>query len=86
MRIEKTIKGEKFPFQVKFIPLEMKATVRFLTSYDEVIGTITDDFKKIILPDDYLSPYISSVGNIPVKYLKLNRSLSDEAKYYNGRK
>lgn len=86
MRIYKTIHGEKTPYKIKFILNEMKVEVRYFVSDESVIGTITDDFKYIILPDDYLSPYISGVGRVKVGKLKLDKRMQQEAKEYNQNK
>lgn len=86
MRIYKTIKGEKIPFRIKLIPNSMSVEVRFLLSDKMVIGIISNDFNYIILPDNYLSPYISGYGHITVGKLKLDKSAKIDAMYYNPRK
>lgn len=83
MRIDKTIKGEKFCYYIQFIPRTMSATVRYFQSDEPIIGKISDDFKWINLPDDYLSPYISGVGRVKVGKLKLDKRLQADAKNYN---
>lgn len=71
MRIDKTIKGEKIPYRIKILPKQMKAEVKFFMDDEPVIGKITDDFNYIILPDDFLSPYISGFGRIKIGKLKI---------------
>lgn len=73
MRINKTIKGEVFPFHVKIIPFTMTAEVKFLISDNATIGTIDKDFNYINLPDNFLSPYISGIGRVKVGKLKINK-------------
>ncbi len=84
MRIDKTIKGEKFCYYVQFIPNTMTVSVRYFQSDEPIIGKISDDFKWIILPDDYKSPYISGIGKVAVKKLKLERQYQADAKDYNS--
>ncbi len=83
MRIDKTIKGELFPYHVKLISNTMTAEVRWMMSDEPVIGTITDDFKYVVLPQTFLSPYISGVGYVPVGKLKLSKHQQSNAKDYN---
>lgn len=84
MKINKTIKGEKFRYYVQPVPNTMTATVRYFQSDEPVIGNISSDFKYIVLPDDYVSPYISGVGRVAVKKLKLAKFQQFEAKDYNS--
>lgn len=83
MTIIKTIHGEKIPYNVKLIPKTMIAHVRYFFTDEAIIGTITEDFKYILLPDTFLSPYITEIGQVPVVKLKLNRYQQFEAKEYN---
>jgi hypothetical protein len=83
MKIDKTIKGEKFRFYVSLIPNSMTAAVRQSQAEEPVTGVVSDDFKWIILPEGYMSPYISGVGNVEVKKLKFDRAQQVEAKDYN---
>jgi hypothetical protein len=83
MKIHKTIKGERFRYYVLFIPNEMKATVCFSKSETPVVCDISDDFKYINLPDDFLTPYIDGIGKVKVGKLKLDKRLQEEAKDYN---
>jgi hypothetical protein len=83
MKIDKTIKGEKFRFYAYLIPNTMQAKVRLFHSDEFIIGEISDDFKYINLPDSFLSPYISDVGRVKVGRLKLSKQLQLEAKDYN---
>lgn len=83
MRIDKTIKGEKVPYYIQFVPNTMTATVRYFQSDEHVIGKISPDFKWIILPAGFLSPYISGVGRVEVKKLKLERHYQREAQDFN---
>jgi len=83
MRIEKTIKGEIVPYHIQFIPNEMKVNVKYFFSDETVVGVITEDFKYIILPENFLSPYISGHGRVKVGKFKLNRRFQNEAKDYN---
>lgn len=83
MRIEKTIKGEIVPYHIYFIPYEMKVNVKYFFSDESVVGVITEDFKHIILPDTFLSPYISGHGRVKVEKFKLSRRFQTEAKDYN---
>lgn len=83
MHIEKTIKGEKFRFRIKALLNKKQVEVRYLMSDEPVIGDISEDFKYIILPETYLTPYISGVGNVPVKRLKINKCLARDLKEYN---
>ncbi len=85
MRLTKTIRGEELQFNVKFTPNNMKCTVRLLVHDVEIEGTISDDFTKIILPPDFLSPYISGVGRIPVKHIKLHKHAEHEARDFNDK-
>ncbi len=73
MRVYKTIKGEKVPYSVRFVPHKMTAEVRYFMSDSPTIGIISEDFKYIIMPDDFLSPYISGVGKVKIGKLKLDR-------------
>jgi hypothetical protein len=66
MRIDKTIKGEKFRFHVRFLYNPMGVEVKYGVHGDIAIGKFTEDFKYIILPEDYLSPYINGIGKVPV--------------------
>lgn len=84
MRIDKTIKGEKFCYYVQFIPNTMTASVRYFQTDEPIIGKISDDFKWILLPDGYLSPFISGIGKVEVKKLKLGKHYQAEAKDYNA--
>lgn len=83
MRIDKTIKGEKIPYNVKLIPDSMTASVRFTMSDEPVIGNISEDFNYIILPDTFLSPYISGIGHVKVGKLKLSKIQKLDAEDYN---
>ncbi len=83
MKIKKTIKGEVFTFYVEFIPNTMEGRVRLSRSDEWEKCLITDDFKWLIL-DNFYSPYISGVGRVLVKKLKLNKNISNDAKYYNN--
>ncbi len=80
MRIDKTIKGEVFPFYVYYIPNTMTFSVRAFLSEETITCKISDDLKWIILPDDYMSPYITGVGRVPVKKLKIEKSQQREIK------
>lgn len=71
MRIDKTIKGEVVPYYVQFVPNELKAEVRYSMSNEWVRCEISEDCKYIILPDTYLSPYISGHGNVKVGKLTI---------------
>jgi hypothetical protein len=62
----------------------MTATVQYHRADEPIIGKLSDDFKYIILPDDFMSPYISGFGKVKVEKLKLNKHLQDDAKDYNG--
>lgn len=83
MKIKKTIKGEKITFWVNFIPNTMTAEVKFLMSDDVVIGKISEDFNYIILPEDYLTPYIIDHGSIPVGKLKISKRMRYDVIDYN---
>ena len=83
MRIDKTIKGEKFCYYVQFIPNTMTATVRYFQTDEPITGKISGDFKWVLLPDGFMSPFISGVGKVEVKKLKLEKQYQAEAKDYN---
>jgi len=83
MRIDKTIMGEKYSYYIKFLPDTMTANVRYFQSDDPVKAIISNDFKYLVLPDDFMSPYISGVGKVAVKKLKLPRHMQADAKDYN---
>lgn len=86
MIINKTIKGEVVPYHVKFIFNTMTAEVKAYFSDKPVIGKIDDNFNYIILPDDFLSPYISEHGRVKVRKLKLNKHAKIDAIDYNEKK
>jgi hypothetical protein len=86
MRIDKTIKGEKIPYYVRLISNTMTAEVRYFNDDEPIIGTISEDFKYIMLPDTFLSPWISGHGNVKVGKLKLDKRMSKEAEDYNENK
>lgn len=83
MRIDKTIKGEKFSYYVQFVHEQMIANVRYFQTDEWVSCKISDDFEYILLPDSFLSPYISNVGYVPVGRLKLSKEHQWEAKNSN---
>jgi hypothetical protein len=83
MKINKTIHGNLTPYKVRFLVNTMTAEVKYWSDDEPVIGTITEDFKKIILPDTFLSPYITNHGRVPVGFLKLDRRMAADAKDYN---
>ena len=83
MRIEKTVKGEKIPYILKFIPKTMLVEVRYWREDEPVIGTISKDFKRVNMPEGFLSRFISGVGHVPIKYFSLNRNLKITARDYN---
>ena len=85
MRIDKTIKGEKFCFYFKFLPDNMTAKVRYFGSNNYYDCKISEDFKYIILPDNFPPIYIDGVGETTVKKLKLNKRMQEDAKFYNDR-
>ena len=85
MRIEKTIKGEKYYFYIQLIPDTMTVNVRYFQTIEPVIGKISEDFKWIILPDGYMSPYISGVGKVQIKKLKLHKHQQQDAREYNDK-
>jgi hypothetical protein len=62
----------------------MKCKVYFLSKDEEVIGEISPDFKYIILPDTYTSPYITDYGNVKVGKLKMNKFQQADARDYNS--
>jgi len=61
----------------------MTAEVKFLMSDNVVIGKISEDFNYIILPEDYLTPYITDHGNIPVGKLKISKRMRYDVIDYN---
>lgn len=81
MKVEKTIKGQKFRFYIKFVHHSMSAKV----AYDgkEVIAEISSDFKFILLPEDFKTTYITNFGCLPVGKLKLSKLQQMEARDYN---
>ena len=83
MRVYKTIKGEKIPFKLRFIPNTMTAEVRYWGEDTPILGIISDDFKKIILSDTLLSPYITDLGRVEINILPLDKHTSLMAKDYN---
>lgn len=83
MRVTKTIKGEQIPYIIKFIPNTMTVEVRYWSEDEPTIGTITNDFNYVLLPQEFLSPYITNVGRVPVGKLKLSKHLRIYAKEYN---
>jgi len=83
MRVNKSIKGERIPYIIKFVVNTMTAEVRYWQEDKPTIGIITEDFKYILLPEEFLTPYITDLGKIPVGKLKLNKHLQSEAKDYN---
>jgi|LFRM01.1.fsa_nt_gb hypothetical protein len=86
MTINKTIKGEIVQYHVRFILNTMTAEVKAYFSDKPVIGKIDDDFNYIILPDDFLSPYLSGHGHVKVGKLKLNKQAKIDAIDYNEKK
>ena len=83
MKVYKTIKGEKIPYKLKFIPNTMTVEVRYWNDDEPIIGVISEDFKKITLSDNLLSPYITDLGRLNIEYLPLNKHASLMAKDYN---
>lgn len=83
MRIDKVIKGEKTPFYIKLIPNTMTAEVRFFMDDSPVIGNITQDLKHIVLPDDFLSQYITGHGRVKVGKLKIDKKFKLDVIDYN---
>lgn len=83
MKINKTIKGEPFTYNVDFIPNTMTAHVRWWKMDSPVVGVITPDFKKIILPNSFTQA--TNTGVFPVKYLTLPISKQWDAKDYNSK-
>ncbi len=83
MRVDKTIKGEVIPYQLKFLPNTMTVEVRYWRDDEPVIGTLSKDFKRINMPEGFLSRHISGFGRLPIKYFSLNKYLKSHAKDYN---
>lgn len=83
MKIDKIIHGFTFRYSVSLLPNSMKCKVRFLSTEDEVIGDISSDFQHIVLPDDYLSPFITDYGRVKVGKLKMNKRQQSDARDYN---
>lgn len=71
MRIDKTIKGECIPIYVQFIPNVLKASIRYSRTDNWTICDISDDCKYIIVPDTFLSPYITEHGNLKIGKLTI---------------
>lgn len=84
MRVKKTIKGEVVPYKVKLIPNTMTAEVRFWSDDEPVIGQITEDLKYLILPDTFLSPYLSEHGRVKVGKLKFTTRQQMDVRDYNS--
>ena len=82
MKIDKTIKGERFRFYVDIVPNAMKAKVRKGVSDESVEGIISADFKQILLPEHFKQNTFK--GDATVGFLKLSRAQSYEAMDYNG--
>lgn len=85
MRIDKQIKGEIIPFYVQLIPNTMKASVGYSRADEGIICDISENYKYILLPDTFLSPYISGYGNIKVGKLKLSKFQQEDAIFYNNK-
>ena len=83
MRIDKTVKGEKIPYYVELIPNSMKANVRYFQSDEKMICDISKNFKYIILPEDYETPYLSGVGKVKIDKLTLSSRQQIEVMEYN---
>ena len=83
MKVYKTIKGEKIPYKLKFLPNTMTVEVRYWNDDEPIIGIISEDFKKIILSDKLSSPFITDLGRLNIEYLPLNKHASLMAKDYN---
>ena len=86
MKIDKVIHGNSFRYTVHLIPKSMKCDVRFLSDDEKVIGEISPDFKYIILPDTYTSPYITGYGRVKVGKLKMHKYQQVDARDYNTEK
>lgn len=84
MKINKTIKGELIPYRVLVIPNTMTVDVRYWSDDKPIIGKITHDLEYIVLPDDFLSPYLDGYGKIKVGKLKINKRLKREIKELNN--
>jgi len=84
MRIDKVMHGFTYRYKVKIIPNTMKCEVCFIMSDEIVIGEISPDFKYIILPDTYLSPYIADYGHVKVGKLKMNKNQQWVVRDYNN--
>ena len=82
MKIDKTIKGERFRFYVDLVPNTMKAKVRRGVSSESVEGVIAEDFQRILLPSHY--DVNTFKGNAVVGFLKLSKAQRHEAMGYNG--
>ena len=84
MRIDKTIKGEKILYNIQILPNTMSVKVRYFMDDEPVIGKITEDFNYIILPDSFLSPYITDFGQIKVGKLKIPKYMKFDVMELNG--
>ena len=80
MRVNKTIKGEKYVFYLQFIPHSMTAKVRYFQSDEWIICSITPDFKYILMLENN-----KIINKLLVKKLTLNKYLQNDAKSYNGK-
>ena len=83
MRIDKIIRGEKFPYYFDLIPNTMTVSVRAFISDETTICPISNDFKHIILPDSF-KHFFTEVGYVKVGKLKLNKNQQHDAMDYNG--
>lgn len=79
MKIEKTIKGEKYLFYFQIIRNEMKAKVRLFHGDEWIISNISEDFKYILLPKNKFE-----IDDVKVERLKLNKHQSETVKEYNN--
>jgi len=78
MRIVKTIKGDKYLFNLQFILNEKKAKVRYFQSNEWTICDLSDDFNYVLLPKGKFR-----FNDTNVDKLKLNKIQRLDALDYN---
>jgi hypothetical protein len=80
MRIEKTIKGEKYFYYVYPIYKEMAVNVKYFMADELVKCNLTEDFKYILLPDSF--DKIIDGEKAEVRKLKVPKGLQRDLKEY----
>lgn len=82
MKVNKSIKGEVYPFHVRLIMNKMKANVKYLMGDKWVECTLSENFKYVLLPKDAFRFYFDGC-HCTIDKLKLNKRQQLDAMDYN---